>query len=262
MVRIAVMHSDRFPRLSALGVICGMIFATSVCAAPLSVTDQKGRAIEIEVVSLAGDAVTFRRAGSAKEFTLPLSDFAAPSQDLIRKEASQIPVVLPKIQPDVTIGKRRSKGDSYYMVKQEITCTVKLTNPSLTTAIPEVAGKILFIGQDRRTPELLEILSTQSLEASIKPGETFVKEMEAFITSYDSDNKGVGNVGGSQYIGYILVMTDAAGNVVVSQSLTASLRQEFENKPAILKELLKYPKGKVLTEKLDPAPVAGNLRVR
>jgi hypothetical protein len=234
-----------------------LILSGGISAAPISVSDVKGRAIEIDVVSLAGSNVTFRRAGSPKEFTLPLSDFANASQELIRTEVAKLPAVVPKIEPDVVIGKRRQKTDSYYMVKQEITCTVKLTNPSLNTAIPTVSGKILFIGEDRRTPELLQVLSVQDVEAAIDPGKTFSKEMEAFVTTYDSDNKGVGNVGGSQYMGYILVMTDAAGNVVVNHTLTSSFEQAIKARPEILNELLKYSKGKVLTVKLGPAPIGG-----
>jgi hypothetical protein len=233
------------------------IFSGGINAAPIAVTDVKGRAIKIDVVSLADRSVTFRRAGNSKEFTLPLSNFADASQELIRAEVAKLPTVVPKVEPDVVIGKRRQKVDSYYMVKQEITCVVKLTNPSLNTAIPTVSGKIVFIGEDRRTPELLQVLSVQDVEAAIDPGKTFSKEMEAFVTTYDSDNKGVGNVGGSQYMGYILVMTDTAGNVVVNHTLTSSFEQAIEARPEILKELLKYSKGKVLTVKLGPAPIAG-----
>jgi hypothetical protein len=247
-------------RLPAICLACVGISSGFLFGAPISVTDQKGRAIEIELVAVAGDSVTFRRAG--KEFTLPIGNFADASQELIRKEAGRIPAVIPKIQPDVVIGKRRQKDDSFYMVKQEITCTVKLANPSNTAPVPPVSGKIVFIGQDRRTPELFEILSSQSVEASIKPGETLVREMEPFITTYDSDNKGTGNVGGSQYIGYVLVLLSEAGDVVLDDTKTASLRQSISAKPSVLKELVNYPKGQLVTEKLVPAPVAGNQRVR
>jgi hypothetical protein len=223
-------------------------------ARPIQVTDLKGRAIEIEVLSQVGSTVTFRRVGNAKEFSLPLSEFSESSQKIIREEGSQLPAVLPKIQAEVVVGKRRSKGDSSFMVRQDITCTVKLANPSLAIEIPNLRGKIVFIGQDRRTPEILKILSAQSLECTISPGKTFIQEMEVFVTTYDSDNKGVGNIGGSQYMGYILVMTDAAGNVVLSQTVTGSFRQAIEARPESLKELLTYSQGAELTEKLEPSP--------
>ncbi len=242
-------------------LVASATLVANAFAAPLAVTDDKGRSIEIELVSLVNDSVTFRRSGNPKEFTVPMSQFAEPSQELIRKEASQMPVVVPKIQPEVIIGKRRQKGDSYYMVSQEISCTIKLTNPSLTTRVPPLAGKIVFIGQNQRTPELLYILSSQTVEASIEPGKTFTKEMEPFMTSYDSDNKGMGNIGGYQYFGYILVLTDEEGKVVLDQATTGSLRQALNNKASLLKQIRNLSQGQLLTDKLQPAPTAGRLFV-
>jgi hypothetical protein len=240
--------------LFAILLVCTVFSCEPLSAAPLRVTDLKGRAIEIELVSLVGDSVTFSRAG--KTFTLPIGNFDETSQEMIRENAAKLPVVLPKIQPDVIIGKRRQKEDSYYMVKQEITCTVKLINPSLKDAVPPLSGKILIIGQDRRTPDFLKILSSQAVEASIKPGETFSQEMESFTTSYDSDNKGVGNIGGAQYVGYVLVLLSAAGDVVLEHTVTGSFRQALTEKPGLAKELLKHRTGMILTEKLAAAPIA------
>src|SRR5690606_29684705 len=130
---------------------------------------------------VSGESVTFRRTGNPKEFTMPVSSFDQASQDLIRKEAETLPPAKPKIRADVVIGKRRKDKDgSYYMVRQEVTCTVKLTNLSKTDKVPPVTGKILFIGQNTRTPDLLTVLSTQSFEATMDTGATAVKETEAF----------------------------------------------------------------------------------
>ena len=246
------------PHISVAFLTWTALVATAFCGSPITVTDDKGRSIEIELVSVADSSVTFRRQGNPKEFTLPISQFAGASQEIIRKQGSQIPAATPKIESDVVIGKRRQKNDSYYMVKQEITCTVKLTNTSMTARVPAVNGKLVFIGQNQRTPELLYILSSQNIEATMNPGETVTKELESFFTTYDSDNKGYGNVGGYQYFGYILVLVDEGGNVVLDQTATSSLRQALANKPAIRKEIIKYAKGKLLTERLDPASVAGN----
>lgn len=235
-------------------LLVGVILSSGqLIAAPLRVTDLKGRAIEIELVSLVDDSVTFSRSG--KTFTLPISNFDDASQGMIRENATKLPAVLPKIQPDVIIGKRRQKL-GYYMVTQEITCTIKLLNPSLKDAVPPLSGKILMIGQDRRTPDFLKILSSQAVEVSIKPGATFVQEMASFTTSYDSDNKGVGNVGGAQYIGYVLVLLNEAGEVVLEHTVTGSFRQALSEKSGLAKELLQHHTGMILTEKLTAAPIA------
>ena len=96
------------------GPLVWLALATSAFAAiPITVTDLKGRSIEIELVSLSGDSVTFTRTGNAKEYTLPISNFEENSRVLIRKQAELLPAPSPKIEAAVSIGKRRSKGNSY-----------------------------------------------------------------------------------------------------------------------------------------------------
>jgi hypothetical protein len=229
------------------GASSGPLFAE-----PISVTDLKGRTIEIELVSQGGDSVTFNRAG--KEFILPLSNFDKSSQAKIRENAAKSPATTPKIQPDVVVGKRRQKANSYYMVNQEITCTIKLLNLNLKDPVPPLKGKILMIGQDRKHPNFFEVISSQALEVSIKPGETFVQEMAPFTTSYDSDNKGVGNSGGAQYVGYVLVLLNEAGEIILEHTVTGSFRKALEENRALAKQLVEYSKETTLTEKLVPAP--------
>lgn len=249
-------------RLSAAW-LAWVAFATSaVGGTPMTVADQKGRSIEIELISLANDSVTFRRQGNLKEFILPISNFDAASQELIRKNAAALPPLMPKLQADVVLGKRRKDvTDNYYMVKQEITATVKITNPSTTDKASGISGTLVYVGQDTRTPDLYSVLSSQKFEASINAGATFEKEMEAFSTTYDSDNKGVNNVGGYQYYGYVLVLQDPAGNVILNQATAGSFKLALAAKPELVKEVIKYTTGKTLTDKLEPAKEGAKLRI-
>jgi hypothetical protein len=243
-------------------MLAWIALATAVIAAPMTVTDLKGRSIEIELVSSVNGSVTFRRVGSPKEYTLPVSNFDQASQDLIRKNAAEIPAAMPKINADVVLGKRRKgKGDSYYMVIQEVTSTTKLTNSSTTERVKGISGTLVYVGQNTRTPDLYSVLSSQKFEASINPGDTYVKEMEAFTTSYDSDNKGTNNVGGYQYYGYVLVLQDAEGNVILSQATAGSFKLALAAKANLAKEVIAYPKGKAITDKLEPAQSGAALRI-
>ena len=220
----------------------------------LTVTDQKGRSIEIDVVSLSGDSVIFRREGNAKEYTVPVNQFDVASQESIRKVAAALPAVIPKIQADVVIGKRRkAMADSYYMVIQEITSTIKLTNPSKTDKVPPITGKIVFIGQNSKNPDLMKVLSVQGFETSIDTGKTVVKETDPFSTRYDSDNKGAGNIGGFQYYGYLLALLDAEGNVLLEQTTTGSFRIALAEKSGLIKMVLEYSVGTTLSPKLETA---------
>ena len=153
--------SDRFTAGHA-GKYCLAIWAaltlTAVCGPSLSVTNLKGVSIAIELVSLEGDTVKFRRAGNPKDFAMPINQFDEASQKEIRAKAAALPAEKPKIKMDIVIGKRRTdQNDSYYMVKQEITSTIKLTNLSTTISVPKVTGTIVFIGQSTSLKDVYNV---------------------------------------------------------------------------------------------------------
>lgn len=246
---------SKFLPITAAGI---WLLSATAHGALLTVTDLKGRSIEIDLISIAGDSVTFRRPGNPKEFTLPVAQFTEGSQEQIRKQGAALPAPPPKLSVDVVIGKRRTdKADSYFMKRQEVTSTIKLTNLSNTDEVANLKGKIVFIGQETRTPSQFSVLSNQSFEASMKTAETVTRQTETFSTTYDSDNKGKGNVGGYQYYGYVLALTDEAGTIVFNQTATGSFRKALESKPELLKKVIGYAQGMALTEKLEPPPGSG-----
>ena len=248
------MFSQKFPSMPAVVLVWSTLAVTVFCADSITVTDLKGRSIAIELSSLANNSVTFRRQGDPKEFTQPVANFDQASRELIRKQAALLPAALPKIRPEVTINKRRQDvAGSSYRVKQQITGTIKLTNLSATTSVPAATGKIIFVGQDTRTPGLFKILSSQSFEVILKPGATFIKEADPFSTIYDSDNKGSGNVGGYQYCGYFFALIDASGKVILDLTTTGSFRVALANKPELVKKVVALPKGTTLNDKLESA---------
>lgn len=248
-------------RLLMLFLAWMVLESAAFCGTPITVTDQKGRSLDIELISVAGDNVTFSRKGDPKEFTLPISNFAEISQNLIRKQAALMPAAVPKIRPDVVIGKRRSKNDSYYMVRQEISSTVKLINTDTKVPVPPFTGRIVYLGQNQRRPDLLIVLSAQDFEGSIEASKTFVKEMETFVTSYDSDNKGYGNIGGFQYFGYLLVVRDQDEKIILDYTVSGPIRQAIKENQSVLKEMFDYRKYQNLDLKLQPAKDSSTFRV-
>ena len=216
----------------------------------LSVHDVKGRALEIELISANAKTVNFRRKDNSKEFTVALDQFDAESQAEIRKQAAALPPVLPVIEADVVVGKRRDKGQSYYMMKQEISCTVKLHNVSQDIELPKLTGKVIFIGRNTRNPDDYTVLSAQEFPVELKIGGDSSTELKPFVTEYDSDNKGVGNVGGYQYSGYLLVFINDKKEVVFDQTTDADIRKAVTGKPKLLAAMAKYTKGAYLDNKM------------
>ena len=226
---------------------------TALCAIPITVTDQKGRSIEIELISVSGDSVTFSPTGNPKEFTLPISNFEENSRKLILKQAELLPPAPAKIDAEVSIGKRRQKKESYYMVRQEVTCTIKLNNMDAHADVPQFTGRIVYLGENRRTPEILIVLSTQSFDGSLKRAGSITRNMKSFITAYDSDNKGEDNIGGFQYLGYVLALKDKDGKIIFDQCSSGSMKLALKANQRLLEDVLGYPAGKVLTDKLVPS---------
>lgn len=217
----------------------------------ISVSDSKGRSLEIELLAVNGDSVRFRRVDTGKEYTVAMDAFDTPSRKKIRSEAVDLPPEVPPLDVDVVVGKRRSKGNSYYMVTQTITCNVKLRNRSHNIPLPEMEARIFFIGQNQRTPNVYTVLSVQDFKASLEPGGNSATPLEPFITSYDSDNKGQGNIGGYQYDGYLLLLLDKKDEVVFHQTTSSVIRRAVEGRPALLAKIADYPRGAYLNEKME-----------
>ncbi len=236
--------------------ICGSL-GYVVANPEMRVVDTQGRTIEIELISADEKTVTFRRKGNAREFTLTLDQLDAESRTRIAEEAKALPTVLPRIEPVVVIGKRRDKGSSYYMVKQTVSCTVKLRNPDTILPLPKLNGRVIFYGQNQKMPDAFRVLSVQDFPVQLQPGESASTELKDFITIYDSDNKGEGNIGGYQYAGYLLVFLAEEGEVLFDQTTDAKTRQALAGRPDLLRAFSNYSVGSGFDAKL--APFAPNL---
>ena len=260
------MSPPRFRLIPVVLFTWAALATVAFCADLLTVADQKGRSLIIQLVTLADETVTFTRQGDSKEYKLPISQFDQGSQDRIRKQAEEMAAsgtkpaaaVAYKLQPSIVIGKRRrDKAGSYYMEIQDITCTVKLANLSTTVKADGLSGSIVFFGRNTRKPDIYNVLSTQKFEAAVDTSGSFSKDMEPFSTTYDSDNKGVGNVGGFQYYGYIFALFDSTGKLVLTETAAGNFRMALANKADLLDAVLKYSKESTVSDKLEPSPNSG-----
>lgn len=207
----------------------------------MTVKDKNGRSMEIELLSVSGDRVSFNRVSDGKKFDLPLSTFdAASAESMSAKKpsataggASATAAAHPAYGIDVSIEKRRKKsGGSDYMVAQTVSARVKLKNPDANQDAPPVKVRVVYIGQDRETGKYFSALAVKEYAATIKAGQTDDRELDAVTTTYDSDNKGDGNIGGHQYDGYLLLVMDDKGTVLQTQSNSGKLNEELKKDPA------------------------------
>ncbi len=217
----------------------------------LTVNDTRGRALEIELLSAVGKDVRFKRVDNAKEFTVPLTQFDGPSQAKIKDEAATLPPELPPFDIDVVIGKRHDEADRFYMVDQKISTTIKLKNMSNDVALPKLKGRMVFVGRDQRTEDDFIVLSAQEFKVGLDPAEKSENELESFVTRYDGDSKGRGNVGGYQYYGYLIVFMDDKGEIVYDYTTSGPIRKAVSGNRKLLTALANHSKGITLNDKME-----------
>jgi hypothetical protein len=222
-------------------------------AETLSVKDKQGRPMEIELISVTNDRVKFTRVSDSKTFEVPLSSFDADSTTRIQAKKADLGEAHPTYQIDVVVEKRRKKkDDSWYMVEQTISGKVNLKNPAMNTAGPAGRARVLYIGEEQRSGGKYSVLSTEEYDFQIAGGATHTHEVSPYVTSYDSDNKGYGNVGGFQYEGYLVLLMDEKGNVIQFQTTCAKLNQLLNEKPEYKAKFKKLAAKAQLDDKFVP----------
>jgi hypothetical protein len=189
------------------------------------VRSSEGKALKIELLELSGETVTFATVGEngGKEHSLDMARFDPESRKRILDESKDLPPRLPKLDIEVVVSKKREKK-GYYMVNQTVSAKVKLRNLSPRIAFPKSTVHLTYFGRDRRNAENYKVMERKSFECELAAGGQTEEPVDGFKTSYDSDNKGYGNIGGYQYDSYLLVITDQQGNVIEAKTSDAGVR--------------------------------------
>lgn len=220
---------------------------------PMNVSDTNGRDISIDLLQVDGNKVTFSVKGKKGEFELNLDRFDEASQKSILEAAKTLKPRYPELDIDVVIGKRRDKGTSSYMVTQEVSSKVQIENTSLKLPMPKTTARIIFIGRGRKTGDFYKVLAAEEFQVSIKPGKDFEFEPKGFVTRYDSDNRGTGNIGGYQYDSYILALLDEDGRVINHKTSDPSIRALIENHTIMVSKVVAFPVNTLLNEAMSVA---------
>lgn len=242
--------------------IFGVLLLSSACAFAgpvMTVKDKTGRAMEIEVLGVSSDKVAFTRKSDGKRFDLPLSTFDADSVTQITAKKSEVGALHPNYGVDISVEKRRKKkGESDYIVEQTVAAKVTIKNPNPNTPAPPAGVRLIFFGEDRSTAKGHSVLAVREYKIELTGGGSDVREVDPFKTVYDSDNKGVGNIGGDQYEGYLLLLTDDKGNIIQQTSNCAKYNEALRSDPRAV-ELFKTVKPNAqLDAKFNPTGRSGS----
>lgn len=204
--------------------------------------------MEVTLVGPEGDKVMIKRVKDGKKFTISLDSLSQKSKDEVVAMLAELKNSYPPIESSVVIGKRRKhENGSSYMKKMVITGKITLTNKDRNHICPPCKASLVFIGQDQKDEDRFKVLSNQQLDITPTPKGASV-ETTAFVTSYDSDNKGAGNIGGFKYVGYLLVVFDQEGKILFTKTLYSKLREAMKHDVTFAKNMTTYKEELILNE--------------
>lgn len=249
-------------KLMMKGLLLSVLFAQQLLAGPtISLSNKDGVSFEAEILALDKKETTVRRTSDQRVFVVPLNTLNASTRKLLRKNADLITDVHPDYELDVIIGKRRKK-EGFYMSRQTVTCKVNIENSSRELDSPGFKMRVLLIGQDQKDTDSFMILTAQDFKGSPSKNATATFQLNPVTTSYDSDNKGYGNVGGFKYEDYILILTDLDNRLIMTKSLSSEYSKELVNQPGIIKKLMRAKSKTTFRKGLKLPKLAGRSKRR
>ena len=221
-------------------ILLGLFSSAIAASNPVTITDKSGRSISVTLVGLTGSTLKCKLAGRSKITSIPLANLNAHSTKLVKETIATSQADAAKNTPlnlDVSINKRRKKSNgSYYMKQMEVTAKITVKNKNLNVEANTCDGRFVIIGQDQKDTDQYEVLQNEQFK--IKPSHTGQEHLAKTVRlRYDSDNKGSGNIGGSKYYGYILIITSSNGDILASK--TTIHKAEDLMGPTVLQQLSK-----------------------
>ena len=240
--------------------LCAHLFLTPnifAIQAPVTIKDTAGRSLEVTLVSFTASTLKCKKSGSSRLLEIPLDKLDEASVALIKEtlEAAQSYAAKnPPLDVDVSINKRRKgSSGSWYMKQMEITAKVKLKNKNLNIVANTFTGRMLMVGQDQRNPDIYEVL--QNEEFKINPSHKGQEHLTKTVRiSYDSDNKGIGNIGGSKYYGYILIIASEDGQLLTSKTTLNKIKDRITTQ--YIDSLTKLTVASKIDENFEPFSVS------
>lgn len=218
----------------------------------MELKNKQGKTLQAEILGLNPKQVRFRSGTNPTEHTVPLSSLSEETIAALQS-AENIPALHPEYATDIIIGKRRKKQKgSFYRVDQTITSAIKIQNKSLELDSPGINARLLIFGQDQKETQLHQVLAAFDYRAEPERNKTAEKTFEPFVTDYDSDNEGEGNVGGYKYVGYIFLLFDDSGKIIEIKSLYPDFKKALAEGGELTTQLKTMAKGTLTTANLKP----------
>ncbi len=219
---------------------------SSLQAEVISVTSKSGKKMIITLLARQGEKVVMRRASDDKEFTISPDSLDEKSAKLIRSKMKNLKIALPPLDAQVVISKRRKKkANSFYMKQMEVGSKITIINEDPKIPCPPCTANMVFIGQDQEDTDQFTVLANQQFKVT-PTRQGAIQNTSPFTTTYDSYNKGEGNIGGAKYVGYLLVITSPDKEIIYTKTMHSGIKKALEFDASAAAKIKKYPSGTIL----------------
>jgi len=220
------MCSFAYPYLLAAGLF--MVAPLLAQSEPMEFTDVQGRKLTARLVSSDGVNVTVSRDGAPAPVVLPFKQLNETTQNAVTEWVGKGGNLRVNYEISVETGKTRKKDGSedFDDKRVNLSPTVTIRNPDPN--FPSKAGKVtvLFLGRPVDSSTDIYVFRKQEFEmGQIGPLASEGFRVDAISQAYDS--RGVAKFG-SRYLGYAVIIHDAAGeNIISSKSVPSSIVNEY-----------------------------------
>jgi len=219
----------------------------------VEISNKKGEVLVAELLSVGDTGAKLKKVSGGATFEVGFDLLSEESVKMLKEKAADLPVAYPVFELDVMVSKRRkAKNGSYYLKAMTVGGKITVSNRSMRKDFPVTKGRIVFLGQDQRDKSVYSVLAVSKFEVSPKAGKEQDIPLPEFVTTYDSDNKGYGNIGGFKYEAYMVILYDDDGKIIYSKSLDGKVSKAAADNPKVLNSFLTITQGTKLTDKMVP----------
>lgn len=205
-------------RGSAVALALALLLCATIAEAGFrEFTGRDGRTMVAEIVSASGGKVTLKRE-NGRTVTTNVIVFSDEDQDFIRQwQKDQQSTYTPRLSFEVNTGKSTREADDLGMDywRQTFEFTAAISNDERDFDVSGAKGILIVLGKHITESNRLKVLSKQEFDANIPAGKTLTFRGKGFSTSYiDIDYSREGY----KYNGYLLILQNADGKVIASDS--------------------------------------------
>lgn len=234
------MCASTFPYLLATGffMVAPLLLAESE---PMEFTDVQGRKLTARLVSSDGVNVTVSRDGAPAPVLISFKQLSEASQKAVTDWVEKGGNLRENYEISVETGKTRRKDGSedFDDKRVNLSPTVTIRNPDPNFPSREGKVTVLFLGRPVDSMTDLYVFRRQQFDmGQIKPLDSAGFRVDEISHAYDS--RGLAKFG-ARYLGYAVIVHDAAGEKIIStKSVPSSIVNEYGKRLLDLKSEQAY----------------------